>query len=74
MQVVALYKYEREGGGVTVSPIKPEGKECAELFRLVADEGKVLTYDGEIVGEVIDAESLDGWGEVEKPEETETAE
>lgn len=69
MQVINLYKYEREDGKTTVSPIKPEGKEYTEMYRLVADEGMVLTYNGEIVGEVIDTDTRDGWGETEKPEE-----
>lgn len=67
MQVITLYKYEREDGKITVSPNKPTDKEYIEKYRLVADEGKVLTYNGEIVGEVIDTDSLDGWAETEKP-------
>lgn len=70
MQIINLYKYERENGKITVSPNKPEDKEYAEMYRLVADEGKVLTFNGEIVGEVIDTNIKDGWSEVEKPVET----
>lgn len=69
MRVINLYKYERENGKTTVSPNKPEDKEYTEMYRLVADEGMVLTYNGEIVGEVIDTDTMDGWGEVEKPDE-----
>ena len=68
MQIKDLYKYERADGGVTVSPIKPDG-EYTEMVRLVADDGKILTYHGEIYGEVVDTDSADGWGEVDKPKD-----
>ena len=69
MQIINLYKYERENGKTTVSPNKPEDKEYTEMYRLVADEGKVLTFNELIVGEVIDTDTTDGWSEVEKPTE-----
>ena len=67
MKIIPLYRYEREDGGITVSPIKPEC-EYTEKVRLVADDGKILTYHGEIYGEVVDTDSADGWGEVDNPE------
>jgi hypothetical protein len=70
MQIITLYRYVRADGGITVSPNKPEG-EYTEMYRLIADEGLVLTYNGEIVGEVIDTDTTEGWTEVEKPEEPE---
>lgn len=66
MQVIKLYKYNRTGGGVTVSPIKPDC-EYTELVRLVADEGKVLTNDGDIITSCIDTETVDGWHEIDEP-------
>ena len=72
MTVKTLYKYEREDGKVTVSPIMPEDKPYTEMYRLIADEGMVLTHNGEIVGEVIDTDTTAGWDEVEKPEEEPT--
>lgn len=66
MQVIKLYKYNRTRGGVTVSPIKPDC-EYTELVRLVADEGKVLTNDGENVTSCIDTETVDGWYEIDEP-------
>ena len=68
MQTITLYKYTREDGGVTVSPAKPDG-EYAEKYRLVADEGKMLTQDGENLYPCVDVESVDGWYEVDAPEE-----
>ena len=66
MQSIVLYRYEREGGGVTVSPVKPD-VEHTELYRLVADEGKMLTQDGENLYFCTDVESADGWYEVDAP-------
>lgn len=69
MQIKKLYKYEREGGGITISPNKPEG-EYIEMYRLIADEGKMLT-DGVNICPCADVESVDGWEEIggEAPEE-----
>lgn len=67
MKIKTLYRYEREDGGVTVSPIEPEC-EYAEKCRLIADEGKRLTNDGENFFSVIDVDSADGWYEVDAPE------
>lgn len=63
MQKITLYKYIREDGGITVSPIKPDA-EYTEMLRLVADEGKVLT-NGEIITTCTDVESADGWEEID---------
>lgn len=71
MQIINLYKYHRADGGVTVSPIKPEG-EYTEMYRLIADEGKALT-NGEIITSCVDTESVEGWSEVDDPEETDEA-
>jgi hypothetical protein len=67
MQTITLYKYQRPDGGTTVSPNKPEC-EYTEMYRLVADEGKVLT-NGEITAPCIDVESIEGWSEIDAPEE-----
>lgn len=70
MQIITLYKYNRADGGVTVSPVKPEG-EYTEMYRLVADEGKALTKDGENLTTCVDADSTEGWYEVDEPNEEE---
>ena len=70
MQIINLYRYERADGGITVSPNKPD-TEYTEMYRLVADEGKVLTNDGEHFTSCADVESIVGWYEVDAPEETE---
>lgn len=66
MQIIPLYKYTREGGGTTTSPIKPEC-EYTEMVRLIADEGKLLT-DGETVTSCVDTDTAEGWTEIDDPE------
>lgn len=63
MQIVNLYKYIRDDGGVTVSPVKPD-IEYTEMFRLIADEDKELV-NGDIHTSCIDVETTEGWTETE---------
>lgn len=63
MQTIHLYRYTRPEGGVTVSPVKPDG-EYTELFRLVADEGMILT-NGTDTTYCVDTDNVDAWSEVE---------
>lgn len=68
MKIKPLYKYKRPDGGITVSPVKPEG-EYEENFRLIAEEGMALTQDGVNFFACVDVDSTDGWEEVEHQEE-----
>lgn len=68
MEIKTLYKYTREDGGITVSPIKPEG-ENTEMYRLIADENKMLTMDGKTLYACTDVDSTEGWYEVDAPAE-----
>ena len=70
MKIKPLYRFVREDGGVTVSPNKPEC-EYTEKMRLIADEGKMLTKDGENLHRVIDVDSSEGWYEVDEPKKAE---
>lgn len=63
MQTVILYRFRREDGGYSVSPNRPDG-EYETRVRLIADEGKTLT-DGKVVTQCTDAESADGWTEID---------
>ena len=72
MEIITLYRYVRTDGGTTVSPNKPD-TEYTELVRLVADEGKMLTKNGEDLYLVIDQENADGWYEVDEPVREEEA-
>lgn len=67
MPIITLYRYERDGGGITVSPVKPD-KHYDLLYRLVADEGKVLV-NGDTMAVCIDVETAYGWDEIPIPEE-----
>ena len=68
MEIKTLYKYTRPDGGITVSTEKPDG-EYTEKFRLIADEGMVLTKEGENVCSCVDADSTEGWYEQAAQEE-----
>lgn len=67
MQIIPLYKYERPGGGITVSRNKPNC-DYTEKFRLIADEGKNL-QKGEVITYCVDVDSSDGWVEIDAPED-----
>lgn len=66
MTITTLYKYQQKNGTVIVSPEKPS---CLyELrYRLVADEGKVVTKDGTNLYSVIDTDGVAGFYEVDAP-------
>lgn len=66
-----LYRYLREDGGVTVSPVKPSGTAYTKRYRLFAEEGQAIT-NGEIVTTVIDVETWAGWHDCELTEELKT--
>jgi hypothetical protein len=69
MKETILYKYRREDGGTTVSPVKPDS-DYETMLRIEADDGYILT-DGQSMTFCADVESADGWSEVEAPEEEE---
>ena len=68
MTIEILYEYERENGGTTVSPIEPEVPYTI-CYRLIADEGMAVTLDNIDLYPVVDVDSVEGWHEVEMPEE-----
>ena len=66
MYKIALYQFVRPDGGVTVSPVKPDG-DYTELIRLVADEGMILT-NGVDNTPCVDTHDVSIWSEVEDPD------
>lgn len=62
MKIIPLYKYERESGKTTVSPIK-QSCEYTEMYRLTADKGMVLT-DGTTTTICVDAADTSVWSEI----------
>lgn len=69
MKVIDLYRYEHADGSVTVSPVQPAGP-YTQALRLVAEEGKLLTMDGERFFPCVDTDTAEGWQEVDAPEAT----
>lgn len=69
MIIKELYHYEREAGKITVSTAKPECDYTVK-FRLIADENKELTKDGENFTTCIDVDDTEGWYEVSKNKPT----
>lgn len=70
MEIRTLYRYEREDGKTTVSPNKPDGS-YEETYRVIADEGKLVTMNGVDTYSVIDTNLRYGWYEVNAPEREE---
>lgn len=71
MQKITVYRYIRPDGGVTVSTEKP-GADYTELYRLVADEGFVLT-DGSTTIYCTDTGNPDMWTEIADADATSEA-
>ena len=67
MITMTLYRVERSDGGIDVTPNKPTEQPYTETFRLIADEGKLLT-DGENQFTCIDTDNPDDFTEVDDPE------
>lgn len=66
MKIMQLYRYIRSDGGVSVSPSIPDC-EYTEMFRLIAEEGKILTQNGIDTTPCVDVEVTDGWYEIDEP-------
>ena len=71
MTIKTLYRYTRADGGITTSTVEPLGEDYDTLSRLIADEGKMLTTDGENLTIFVDVENYEvaNWYEVDAPEE-----
>lgn len=62
MQKMTLYRYVREDGGISVSPIHPDVP-YTELTRLVAEENRYLT-DGTQTAVCVDTDHPEAWQEI----------
>lgn len=70
MQKVTIYRYTRADGGITASPVAPTDGIAYDIrYRLIADDGKVLT-NGTSTTACVDAASSTGWAEIDDPGET----
>lgn len=66
-----LYRYEREGGGVTVTLVRPPDQTYKVRWRLIAEEGKAIT-DGKTTVTVIDLlhrKDCEAWHDCDLPDE-----
>lgn len=67
MRVVNLYRYEREPGKITTSPVKPDDNiDYSIIYRLIADEDMAITNGSSIV-ECVDTNSLEDWADCKAP-------
>ena len=65
MIVKPLYRYKRADGKIVDSPIKPDYAYTPRV-RMIASEGKALTNDDKTFYLVKDADSAEGWREIDK--------
>jgi hypothetical protein len=57
-----LYRYENADGSISITPIKRNESDTIHAYRLIADEGNELYYNGENQHtSVIDVKAVDGW-------------
>lgn len=61
-----LYRYERDDQGITVTTEEPDTSYTV-LYRIIADEDKMLTLDGENLFLAVDTDNVSGWYEVDAP-------
>ena len=65
MQTVYLYRYE-DVDGITITPEKRNPTDAIYCYRLIADDGKILT-DGETETPCIDTHEPWKWSEIDDP-------
>ena len=67
---VYLYRYFNEDGSISVGPIKRNETDEPYKYRIIADEGYELYFDGfNQHATVMDVFSLEGWTQFEIQEE-----
>ena len=65
MKTVNLYRYE-DVDGITITPEKRNPTDPIYCYRLIADDGKILT-DGEMETPCIDTHEPWKWSEIDDP-------
>lgn len=68
MIITKLYRYKKESGEIIISPQKPE-TEYTELFRISADDKKLLTNNWQDYYAIIDVENPNDWYEITSHQE-----
>ena len=65
MTTITIYKYQHKNGIVSIGPNKPQDDDNVEVYyRLVADEGKILTNGILQTKCVPDAINIEEWYEI----------
>ena len=62
MRKIPLYRVRRENGGIDITPVRPEVGEYDTLYRVIADDGKMLFNGVEKIA-CIDTDDLSKWTE-----------
>ena len=59
-----LYRYEEENNSITITPIQCNESDAIHSYRLVADDGYELYYEGENQHiTVIDVKDIESWSQ-----------
>lgn len=67
-----LYRYENADSSISITPIQRNEGDTIYGYRLIADEGYELYYNGENqYTTVIDVKAVDGWTQELIPEDKE---
>lgn len=69
MQKLTIYRYLRPDGGASISLNKPD-TEYTETYRLIADEGSILT-NGVLETSCVDTDNPEAWEESDEITDTE---
>lgn len=69
MIIKALYRVTRSDGGIDITPNEPLNTEFTETYRLIADEGMVIT-DGANTYCCVDTDEPEKYSEILEPSET----
>lgn len=62
--IKSLYRYENADGSISITPIQRNEGDEIHAYRLIADEGYELYFNGENQhATVVDVKSVDGWSQ-----------
>lgn len=68
-----LYRVTRSDGGVSVTPTKPNHDSFTETYRVIADDGMILT-DGENTYTCVDTDKPNKYTEISESSDSDYAE
>lgn len=68
MIIKTLYRIKRSDDGIDVTPNKPDHDDYTETYRVIADEGMILT-DGTITCGCVDTDKPEKYSEIEDDSE-----